>query len=125
MNKIVALAALLGLTACGSMTAPADIQTKVSQVEASSATPVAQIQLIGGNSVNNGNFTVIGEVEANVGKATAFGKTPTVEDAQTNLRRKAAAVGADAVINTKISGVTVCPLSWGCRNVSGTAVKFQ
>ncbi|MEP1519448.1 hypothetical protein [Ascidiaceihabitans sp.] len=125
MKKLFAIVALSALAACDTMTAPADIGTKAAEAQAATTTPINQIQLVSGNTVNNGNFTVIGEVKADVGKKTAFGKTPTVEDAQTNLRIKAAGVGADAVINTQISDVTICALSWGCRVVSGTAVKFN
>ena len=125
MTKFIALAAMVALAACDTMTAPAEIQQKAAEVQPVGTTAVADIQLVSGNTINNGNFTVIGEVKADVGKKTAFGKTPTVQDAQANLRVKAAAVGADAVINTQISDVTVCALSWGCRVVSGTAVKFN
>ena len=76
-------------------------------------------------SVNGGNFTVLGEISTSVGKATVFGKTPTYADGEQKLRIEAAEMGADAVINASISDVTICALSWGCRNISGTAVKFS
>ncbi|KIC12071.1 hypothetical protein RA19_05135 [Leisingera sp. ANG-M1] len=88
------------------------------------ATPVDQITLERGATINGGSFQVLGAVKTSVGKATAFHPAPTVAQAEQKLRIEAAKLGADAVINTEIGEVGVCALSWGCRSATGTAVKL-
>ena len=113
------------LMGCDVNTSPAQLESQEEQVQLTASNPVGQIQVLESGTVNGGNFTVLGEVKGSVGKATILGKTPSVADAEAKLRIEAAKLGANAVINAEISEVTVCPLSWGCRNASGTAVVFQ
>jgi uncharacterized protein YbjQ (UPF0145 family) len=40
------------------------------------------------------------------------------------LKAEAALVGADAVVNAKVTDVTVSAFSWGTRKGTGEAVKF-
>ncbi len=125
MKYLVLALATLGLTACGdALTYPAEINKQTEQLTETGTTPVDQIQLTSGNSLNSGKFTVVGPVKGTVGKATALHAAPTLEQGQQKLKIEAAELGADGVINAEVSDVTVCALSWGCRNLSGTAVKF-
>ncbi|GAA6180299.1 hypothetical protein NBRC116594_17370 [Shimia sp. NS0008-38b] len=124
MKYIMLTVAAVALSACGdAMTYPAAIE-KQTEAAATAATPVDQIQLTSSNNLNNGQFEILGPVKGTVGKVTAFHPTPTVAQAEQKLRIEAAELGADGVINAKISDVTICALSWGCRTLSGTAVKF-
>ncbi|MEO9819969.1 MAG: hypothetical protein ABJQ34_15390 [Paracoccaceae bacterium] len=126
MQKYIIIGAgLMALSACSEIsTAPANLDKQTAAAETLSGTSVNDISLVSANTINGGNFTTIGEIKTSVGKATAFGKTPTLADGQQKLRIEAAELGADAVINVQISDVTVCLISWGCRNVSGTAVRI-
>ena len=126
IRGVLCLALLTGLAACDDvMTSPAKVDQQAANIETQTQTPLAAIQVLPDASVNGGNFTVLGEISTSVGKATVFGKTPTYADGEQKLRIEAAELGADAVINASISDVTICALSWGCRNISGTAVKFS
>ncbi len=69
-------------------------------------------------------YTVLGPLKVNVNKLTAFHPNPTVADAEERLRREAAKLGADAVINVSIGEVRVTGMSWGARRATGTAIKF-
>ncbi|WP_157891236.1 hypothetical protein [Phaeobacter porticola] len=89
-----------------------------------SATPVNEIKLVSSATVNGGNFTSLPPLKTTVAKVTAFHPAPTVAQAQQKLRIEAAKVGADAVIGVNVTGIQVCPLSWGCRHATGTPVKF-
>lgn len=106
------------------MTYPSTIEKQTQELSETASTPVDQIQLTSGDSLNNGRFEVIGPVTATIGKVTAFHAEPTVAQGEQKLRVEAAELGADGVIDAKVSDVTICALSWGCRNLSGTAVKF-
>jgi len=123
--KYYILAAALVLSACGdAMTYPATIEKQSETLATTAPTPVEQIQLTDGSDLNNGRFEVVGPVKATIGKVTAFHPQPTVAQGEQKLRVEAAELGADGVINAKVSDVTICALSWGCRILSGTAVKF-
>ncbi|MCF6433074.1 MULTISPECIES: hypothetical protein [unclassified Leisingera] len=126
MKKIVLLLPLLALAACGDeFSYPSQLEKQSQTAAQAAATPVDQITLERGASINGGNFQVLGPVKTSVGKPTAFHPAPTVADAEKKLRIEAAKLGADAVINAEVGNVGVCPLSWGCRAASGTAVKLS
>lgn len=126
MKKIFLPLPLLLLTACVEpMAYPGQLDKQAAAAAQNSATPVDQIALTEAASINGGRYTELGPIVASVGKPTVFHPTPTVADAEQKLRIEAAELGADAVINTKISAPHVCPLSWSCRDVSGTAVSLS
>ena len=63
---------------------------------------------------------VIGEVKSSKGAKTAFSKQPEMEEGEEALRKKAAKMGADAVINVALErGVSA--LSW--KAVKGTGIR--
>ena len=125
MKKTLSVLALLALSACGDIqTYPAQIEKQASAVAETAATPVDQIAISADSKIAGRTFTTVGPIKGTVAKVTAFHPAPTVEQGEQKLRVEAAELGADAVINAKIGAVEICPLSWGCRHVSGTAVKF-
>jgi uncharacterized protein YbjQ (UPF0145 family) len=125
MKKTILALPLLALTACADeFSYPAQLDKQTQAAAQTAVTPVGQIALERGATVNGGNFQVLGAVKTSVGKPTAFHPAPTVAQAEQKLRIEAAKLGADAVINTEIGEIGVCPFSWGCRNASGTAVKL-
>lgn len=69
-------------------------------------------------------YTVVGEVEAGVRKATIFSKEASQEKIYRELWERADKLGADAVINATYGDSHVTALSWGSTKAKGTAVKF-
>ena len=103
---------------------PTELEPEAEAAAVTAAPPVAEIRLNDEGTINGGRFTIVSPVEATMGKLTAFHPAPTVAQVEQNIRIEAAEQGADAVINMRIEDVRVCALSWGCRQASGTAVKY-
>jgi uncharacterized protein YbjQ (UPF0145 family) len=70
-------------------------------------------------------YTVLGEVQAGVRKATVFSKEASQAKIYRELWERAEKLGADAVINAKYGDSHVSAMSWGKTNATGTAVKFK
>jgi uncharacterized protein YbjQ (UPF0145 family) len=70
-------------------------------------------------------YTVIGEVNAGVRKATVFSKEASQAKIYRELWEKADKLGADAVINAKYGDSHISAFSWGKTNATGTAIKFK
>lgn len=80
--------------------------------------------LISEDSLPGKKHEKIGPVEVSVKKLTIFHKDPTKEQVDQALREKAAAIGADAVLNvTYKSGIGFT--TWGYMDAAGTGVKFE
>lgn len=69
-------------------------------------------------------YTVVGEVQAGIRKATVFSKEASQEKIYRELWERAEKLGADAVINAKYGDSHVSAFSWGKTNATGTAIKF-
>lgn len=69
-------------------------------------------------------YTVVGEIEAGVRKATVFSKEASQSKIYRELWERAEKLGADAVINAKYGDSHVSAMSWGKTNATGTAIKF-
>lgn len=86
--------------------------------------------LSGGNKIvisetapTDKKYKELGPVEGEVKKLTIFHRDPTKEQVDIILTEKAAALGADGVINVVYkSGVGMT--TWGYIEAKGTAVKF-
>ena len=125
MKKTFAILALFALSACAdSVTYPAQLEQQAASVAETRVTPLDQIAISGESTINGGKFVAVGQIASTVAKVTAFHPAPTVQQGEQKLRIEAAELNADAVINAFIGAVEICPLSWGCRHVSGTAIKF-
>jgi uncharacterized protein YbjQ (UPF0145 family) len=70
-------------------------------------------------------YTVIGEVQAGVRKATVFSKEASQTKIYRELWERAEKLGADAVINAKYGDSHISAFSWGKTNATGTAIKFK
>ena len=69
-------------------------------------------------------YEVLGVVRARKGaQPTPFNKRPSEEDVNVKLRKKAASLGADAVVNVRYTA-GVIPSSWRGMTATGTAVKL-
>lgn len=69
-------------------------------------------------------YIVMGKIEVTVNKTTAFHPDPTKEIVDLALQEKAAAIGADAVIEVVYYGPRISFASWGTMEGVGTAVKY-
>lgn len=67
---------------------------------------------------------VIGDVKANKGARFVWSPYPEIAEGEEALRKKAAKMGADAVINTQFDrGISVW--SWKAVKGRGTAIAFE
>lgn len=76
------------------------------------------------SDVNDKTYEVIGNVEANVRKATAFSPAPSQEKVYKELWERAVKLRADAVINATYGESKIGLFSWGQRKAVGTAIRF-
>ncbi|WP_052265347.1 hypothetical protein [Ruegeria sp. ANG-R] len=110
------------LSACGSSWSTSNVSTNKLEVASASISPDDVTITSAGDPGRQ--YTKITDLKVTVNKTTAFHPSPTPELVIAKLKEEAAAVGANAVINTKISEVHITPLSWGSRTGTGEAVKF-
>src|ERR1700685_3724555 len=69
-------------------------------------------------------YKTIGEINAKVQAATAFSKTPTIEDVNLKLQERASRMGATAVIQVQYHrGISL--ISYKVLKATGTAVVLQ
>ncbi len=81
-----------------------------------------QIQIHTGEP--GGPYEAVGDVKARKGaQPTPFNKRPSEEEINVRLRQKAAALGADAIINVRYTK-GVIPSSWKGMTATGTAVRL-
>ena len=88
------------------------------------ARPVEQIQIIEGD-VTDKPYKSLGDVSVTVNKVTIFNADPTREMVNDRLRKEAAKLGADAVIQVRYGTVGISPLSWGSLDGKGRAIVFD
>ncbi|HET9577198.1 MAG TPA: hypothetical protein VFP44_05185 [Usitatibacter sp.] len=75
--------------------------------------------------ITNRAYTVIGDISVTVNKTTIFNADPTREMVNQELRKEAAAKGADAVVLVRYGTVGVGLMSWGSLEGKGRAVVFK
>ena len=76
------------------------------------------------SDINDRPYRIVGEVRAEVRKATIFSRAPSRDKVFRELWERAVRLGADAVVNARAAGARVTALSWGSRRSIGQAVKF-
>lgn len=69
-------------------------------------------------------YEVLGEVKAEVRKATIFSKEASQEKIYRELWERGEKLGADAVIKAGYGDSRVTLMSWGSTAATGTAIKF-
>lgn len=77
------------------------------------------------NDITDRPYTVVGEVQAGVRKATVFSKEASQTKIYRELWERAEKMGADAVVNARYGDSHVSTFSWGKTNATGTAIKFN
>jgi uncharacterized protein YbjQ (UPF0145 family) len=69
-------------------------------------------------------YKVLGEVKAEVRKATVFSKAPSQDKIYRELWERGEKLGADAVIKAQYGDARMTMMSWGSSAATGVAVKF-
>jgi uncharacterized protein YbjQ (UPF0145 family) len=69
-------------------------------------------------------YRIVGEVRAEVRKATIFSHAPSRAHVFRELWERAQRLGADAVVNARSGDARITAMSWGSRRSTGQAVKF-
>lgn len=124
MKKTILLCVILvSLAACEvSETGHFTTGDTVTSSQTAQATLPTDVAIL--TSPPSGNYTVLEELKVTVNKLTAFHPNPTVEQAQLALKKKAASLGANGLIDVTIGEVHIEALSWGARTATGTAIKY-
>lgn len=99
-------------------------EQKASEASAKVAAPIAASQVTLSEGPAKGAHEVIGPISVDVNKLTAFHPNPTPELARAALQKKAAEIGANAVVNVEITGPRVTLLSWGAVQAKGDAIRY-
>jgi len=74
--------------------------------------------------INDRPYRILGEIRAEVRKATLFSHAPSRDKVFRELWERARRLGADAVVNAGAGDARVTAMSWGSRRAVGQAVKF-
>ena len=118
-------AAALLIAACGTRTE----SSVTPALDASQA--VAQKQkaendvIVTENDITNRPYAALGDIEVTVKKWTIFDADPTRDMVTDALRKKAAEMGADAVVLARYGTVGIGVMSWGQMDGQGRAVVFK
>lgn len=122
-----ACVAVLLLAACGTRT-----ETSVTPVTKSSDLPQQPNVVkepgdvtVTENDITDRPYRTLGDIQVTVRKWTVFDSDPTKEKVAEALRRKAAEMGADAVVLARYGTVGIGAFSWGQIDGNGRAVVFQ
>lgn len=75
--------------------------------------------------ITDRSYDSLGDVSVTVNKTTIFNADPTPELVNQQLREKAAAMGADAVIQVRYGTPGISFWSWGSMDGKGRAVSFK
>jgi len=70
-------------------------------------------------------YVIIQDIDVTVSKATIFNADPTRDDVARELKKKAASMGADAVILVRYGTLGMGLFNWGEMKGRGRAVAFQ
>ena len=111
----ISLAAIFNLIGC------ATYRNDLSEVESAA---FANNVTISKSSLRERNYTLISPISAEIKKLTAFHADPTEEMVDELLKKKAASLNADAVVNV-IYGRGIGLMTWGYIEAHGDAVKFK
>lgn len=81
--------------------------------------------LITQQDITNRKYRALGDISVTVSKNTIFDPDPTQELVNEALQKKAAALGADAVILVHYGTVGIGLFTWGKLDGSGRAIAYQ
>ncbi len=75
--------------------------------------------------ITDRKYHSLGDIKVTVSKNTIFDSDPTPAKVDEALRKKAAEMGADAVIMVRYGTVGVSFTSWGALDGSGRAIAYD
>jgi uncharacterized protein YbjQ (UPF0145 family) len=81
--------------------------------------------LVTEKDITDRQYDSLGDISVTVNKTTIFNADPTPELVNQKLREKAAAMGADAVIQVRYGTPGISFFSWGSLDGKGRAVSFR
>ena len=137
-NRIISKLVILGLSGllvsgCGSTWSNSEVKLKDGSANKQTASvPESKPErkksaadvIVTTTNITNRKYRVIGDIDATVNKTTIFHADPTRQLVNEELKKEAAALGADAVILVRYGTVGVGLLSWGSLDGKGRAVAF-
>ena len=101
-----------------------NVETQPADPPATYATlSTLEVPVVAGD-ITDRPYRVLGEVTAEVRKATIFSRAPSHAKVYRELWERAERLDADAVVNARYGDARVTALSWGSRRATGQAVKF-
>lgn len=132
VKRALCVLGLLTLGACasyssGQITSPTGEEMKdpvATQSESTFPKKPEDILLTTGDFTDR-PYDLLANIEVQVNKTTIFHPDPTPALVDDALKRRAAAIGADAVVHVTYSEVHVSLISWGTMDGNGQAVKFK
>ncbi len=129
MKKLIVIIFALALTTTGCATwSTSNVKTvNNSQTIAASSTKqiLPQDVLLLETDIGDRKYKVLRDIEVTVRKTTILNRDPTQEMVNEELRKKAATLGADAVILVRFGTVGVSFWSWGALSGKGRAIVFS
>ena len=118
--SILALSLVLSLSGCAAYRTSSNIEEAAAGIQ--TGQPQKDIQILTSGEVFSKKYQELQRIEISIKKLTAFHADPTREMANAELKKKAAQIGADAVINVQYqSGIGL--MTWGYIDAQGTGVK--
>ena len=128
MRKIYYIVILLSigglLSGCSKWTTSnADLNPRLAKSKRATKNP-EQIKITQ-NDITNRPYKNLGDIEVTVNKTTIFHSDPSRKDIDVALKKKAAEIGADAVVLVRYGTVGVSGFSWGSLNGKGRAIVFK
>ena len=120
MKKIfVALASVVLVSGCASYRTSSNVPGEV----VVSSAQAEKVEIFPAGQTPQKSFKEIQRMEVSIKKLTAFHADPTRQQANDELKKRAAALGGNGVINVQYQsgfGLT----TWGYMDAQGVAVKF-
>ena len=112
MKLFIPLLLLVLLSGCATYSSTKFISAESYETVISDKIIIPSEVVITSDNINK-EYTIMGKIEVTVNKTTAFHPDPTKEIVDLALQEKAAAIGADAVIEVVYHGPRISFASWG------------
>lgn len=120
LNLVIGLIAVSVLfSGCSSYRASSNIQSS-----GVSASPLKNVAIFEGGNQPSEKYRTTQSVEVSIKKLTAFHDDPTKEQANAELKKRASAIGCDAVVNVAYkAGVGFT--TWGYLDAQGYCAFYE
>ena len=126
-RRLAAAAVFMLLAGCGPTWSTTSLKTapdaSMTTAETREPTDIGVI-LVTEDDITDRAYAVLGDLEVTVNKLTMLHPDPTKDLVDSELRKEAAKIGADAVILVLYGSVGISFVSWGSLDGQGRAVTF-